>query len=72
VGGYLYNRRQIMGVKKYAVLVREVWIQVYHIEANSQEEAIQKVAMGEGTIADGVIEYSHQLSSGSWTAEEKP
>jgi hypothetical protein len=57
-------------MKKYAVLVREVWIQIYHIEAESPDVAIQQVALGKGTLADGVIEYSHQLPSEYWTTEE--
>lgn len=59
-----------MAKKKFDVLVREVWIQVYEVEASSQEEAIKKTWNGEATIAEGRIEYSHRMKSELWTAEE--
>lgn len=60
-----------MDKKNFAVLVREVWIQVYETEAVSEEEAIQNVKSGNVRASDGRIEYSHQLDSETWTAEEE-
>lgn len=60
-----------MAKKKFDVLVREVWVQVYEIEADSQEEAIQRTWKGEATLADGRIEYSHRMKPEEWTAEEQ-
>ena len=57
-------------MSKYSVLVREVWIQVYHVETDSPEEAMKKVIAGDADPEEGCIEYSHQLPSGTWTVEE--
>lgn len=56
--------------KKYAVLVREVWVQVYQTEADSPEEAIKQVKDGEVDPDGGRIEYSHRLPDDTWTVEE--
>lgn len=58
-------------MKKYAVLVREVWIQVYHIEAESPEKAIKQVVDGNVDPSEGLIEYSHTLPLDTWTVEEE-
>lgn len=58
-------------MKKFAVLVREVWIQVYVTEAETPEQAIKQVENGEVDVADGRIEFSNQLSSDTWTVEEE-
>jgi hypothetical protein len=55
--------------KEYIVSVREVHIQEVLIEADSPEQAIEKVVKGEGENLDG--EYSHTLDSDLWTVEEK-
>lgn len=60
-----------MTKKKFAVSVKEVWVQVYEVDANTPEEAIQKTVSGEAKVSDGRIEYSHQLDTSTWSAEEE-
>lgn len=45
------------------VIVPEVWYQTVEIEAESQEEAIRKVADGDGNYLDDKLEYSHTRDS---------
>jgi hypothetical protein len=55
---------------KFRVCVREVHIQGYVVEAASPDEAIGKVADGEGEMDEGHFEYSHTLDTDYWTAYE--
>jgi len=57
---------------KYRVLVREVHVQHTIVEADSEEEAIKKVAEGEETVDVRELEYSHTLDKETWTAEKEP
>ena len=56
-------------MKRYAVLVREIWIQVYETDADSAEDAIARVQRDEVDPADGLIEYGHRLPPNTWTVE---
>jgi hypothetical protein len=59
-----------MSLKNYIVNVREVHIQPVLIEASSKEDAISRVANGEGEIIDNALEYSCTLNPDKWTIEE--
>ena len=58
-------------MKKYIVGMREIHIQNVEIEAESPEEAIERVADGEGDFVDNSLEYSHTLNTDTWTVKEK-
>ena len=53
-------------MKTFAVEVKEVWSQVYHVEANTPEEAIRRVAEGQGKIQEQEFEFSDTLDSEYW------
>lgn len=55
-------------MKTFSVCVREVWIQIVEVEANTSEEAKQLVEDGVGDTFN--MEYSHTLSKDLWTVEE--
>ena len=50
-------------MKRFRVKTREVWIQDYFIDAESPEEARDKVQRGLGTADDLSFEFSHRLDS---------
>jgi hypothetical protein len=52
---------------KYIVQIREVHIQEVLIEAESEQEAINKVADGDGQYLDNSLEYSHTLPRETFT-----
>jgi hypothetical protein len=54
---------------RYIVVTKEVFEQPYEVEANSEEEALEKVIDGEGDILDDCFEYSHTLDRDTWTVE---
>jgi hypothetical protein len=54
---------------KYLVSVREVHIQMVEVEAESPEDAKEKVAEGEGRYLDNALEYSHSLEPDTWTVD---
>jgi len=54
----------------YYVRVREVHIQPYMVEADSEEKATQKIRDGEGEMYDAGFEFSHTLDSSLWGVEE--
>ncbi len=56
-------------MKTYCVLVREVHIQVKHVAAFSEDDAITRVSNGEGHDIDNGLEYSHTLPPETWTVE---
>ena len=58
-------------MKKYIVHVKEVWDQPVEIMAESKEEAIQKIADGEGEMLEKELDYSHSLDINDWWVEEK-
>lgn len=59
--------------KVFIVAVREVHVQDYKVEAETKEEAIQKINNCEGEVLEGRMEYSHALESDTWTvSEEEP
>jgi hypothetical protein len=58
-------------MKNYIVRMWEVYVQTVAIEANSEEEAIEKVVEGEGEYINNSLEYSHALDSDLWTVEER-
>lgn len=59
-----------MATKLYEVLVREVHIQSVLVEAKSADDAIGKVAEGEGDFVDNSLVYSDTLELETWTAKE--
>jgi hypothetical protein len=61
---------QIM--KTYQVLVREVHIQGYVVEAEDPEDAVELVRYGSGDLNENMFEYSHTLEPELWTVEEVP
>ena len=56
---------------KFIVEVREVHIQGYEIEAETEEQAKDLIREGNGDLIDGHFEYSHTLDSEFWTVEKK-
>lgn len=59
-----------MNKKSFIVNVREVYIQPYKVEAETNEEAIRIVADGGGDLMEDCLEYSHTLDPDTWTVEE--
>jgi len=54
---------------KYIVNAKEIWVQGYEVEADSMEEAIEKVKDGEANVAEELFEYSHTLGADVWGVE---
>lgn len=54
---------------KYDVFVREVQIVTVRVEADSEQEAINKVDT-DGYDTEGGTEFSHTLDTEFWTAEK--
>lgn len=59
--------------KLHRVHVQEVWIQVVEIEAESKEEATERVAAGEGVVLENEFEYSRTIDDNIalWLVEEE-
>ena len=55
---------------KYIVYVREVWTQPVEIEADSTNEAKEKVYGGEGVVLEDWFEFSDCLDSSTWAVEK--
>lgn len=58
---------------KMLVHVKEVWTRGYIVEADNQQDAIQKAreALDSGKEDDtGGVEYSHTMPAGKWTVTE--
>lgn len=53
------------------VIVREVHLSSYEVEAKDVSDAIEKVQEGNGTMVDNSTEYSHALDSDFWTVEDE-
>lgn len=51
-------------------MVREVWVQAYNVEADSIENAIEKVGNGDCDIIEWELDYSHSLEPETWEVEE--
>lgn len=56
-------------MKRYNVLIREVHVSHREVSAESEAEAIEKVANGEGE--ETYLEYSHTMNKDHWTVEIK-
>lgn len=56
--------------RKYDVGVMEVHVQTIQVEAESEEAAIDLVRAGRENGVEIMLEYSHTMDSGTWTAEE--
>ena len=54
---------------KRRVLIQEVWLQAYDVEAATDEEAIDLVKGGTVYSTEDGFEFSHQMSSEYWTVE---
>ena len=57
-------------MKKYTVLVREVWVQPVEVTAASKEEAMRNIEDGGGTPLSNELEYSHTMDSDIWSIKE--
>lgn len=59
--------------KKYSVNVYEVWARYFTVEADSKEEAIDKVndLISQGVDNDEGFEYSHTKDIDDWFIEEE-
>lgn len=58
-------------MKTFLVTKREVWTQIVKVSANSKEEAIEKTFRWQDTeYVDNTLEYSRDLDSSTWDAEE--
>lgn len=58
-------------MKTFIIGVKEVHIQPVRVEADSREEAIKKVAEGEGETLEELLEYDYTLEPDVWTAQER-
>lgn len=58
-----------MGMKTFIVSVREVHVSHRQVEADSPEDAIQRVQDGEDEEIS--MEYSHSLETDTWTVVEE-
>lgn len=74
------NKEAKKAVKKeFRVKVREVHVQDYVVEANTEKEAIELVAKGNGAAVDNTLEYSHMADAdgcpacgiGKWEVKEE-
>jgi len=63
-------QRRIKMMPKYYVLVKEVHDSYREVEADSPEEAIEKVAAGDLDFKEERMEYSYTLDSEEWSTEE--
>lgn len=54
----------------FIVTVREVHTQMIKVDAQSSQEALAKVAAGQGEYIDGTLEYGHTLPPDTWTVEQ--
>jgi hypothetical protein len=66
-GDISFRRHQM----KYRVLRHEVWIQTVIVEADDPQQAIEAVRTDEPdcVLDEDGPEFSHMLSSNTWTAE---
>jgi len=55
---------------KYVVTRKEIWNQGVQIEADSKEEAIQKVKGGDGEVIENLFEYNMTMDPDNWDIEE--
>jgi hypothetical protein len=60
-----------MATKTFLVSVREVHVQQFRVEAETENEALIKVSSGDGECLDNALEYSHSLDTDTWTVEEE-
>ena len=58
-------------LKTFIVTKREVWHQPVRVEAFNMTRAIEIAANGGGENMDDLFEYSHDLGSEHYTAEEE-
>lgn len=54
---------------KYYIGIREVHVSTVTVEAESEEEALESAAAGEGE--EVMLEYSHTMDRSHFTVEEK-
>jgi len=64
-------QRRIKTMPRYYVLVKEVHDSYREVEADSPEEAIEKVAAGDDDFKEERMEYSYTLDSEQWSTEER-
>ena len=63
---------------KYSIGVKEVWEQIYEVEASSEKEAVQKLkdykflytCSDDVELIENLFEFSHELDSEHWTVYE--
>ena len=56
-------------MKTYTVNVREVHVNSYTVKAESEDEAKDLVADGQGDMMDDMLEFSHSLDTDCWTVD---
>lgn len=64
----LYHKNHAPTAKLYYVHIREVHVSTREVEADSPEEALEKVKDGDGE--ETMCEYSHTLDDETWTVED--
>ena len=50
-------------MKTYKVIVKEIWMHVETVDANSKKEALEKICDGEGEIIDDSFEFLDDMNS---------
>jgi len=56
-------------MKKYAVYIREIHVQLVYVDAESTEDAIVRIRGGEGDYVDNSLEYSSTCDPSTWEVE---
>ncbi|MFI5379023.1 MAG: hypothetical protein ACHRHE_06995 [Tepidisphaerales bacterium] len=69
VPGESGDRPADAGLTRFIVNVREVHIQPVAVDAQSPEDAINRVKRGDGDYDKYPIEYSHTLGTDTWTVD---
>jgi hypothetical protein len=53
------------------VIKRYVYTEAFEVRARDENEALEKVWHDGGEDVEGTFEYSHTLSSDTWTVEKQ-
>ncbi len=54
---------------KYKVIAKEIWLQEYTVEANTEEEARRLVDEGEGSAVENSFNFYELYGEESWIVE---
>jgi hypothetical protein len=55
---------------RYIVTRKEIWNQGVQVEAGNKEDAIRKVADGDGEVIETLFEYNMTMNPEVWGIEE--